>query len=260
MSLMNRLIINGIIFTILEGKVVYKRVFLTTAIWCSLTIGGFSSQEKISGYDLYSLVIHDLKGKGVSAQPIIKKNRVFTGCAANGIVVSKRDKSWKTINLRCKNNKSWTYTFRNKLVEPVENEKLNNISRLTKQSMSQKTKAVFILRTSKQKGDRIEGSDLILAEKQKLLSRGTFDDLKLVVGKKLKKSLKKGAILKASHLSPDWLVHKNQRITIENNVGGIYVAMEAVALSNGAKGDRILAKNISSKKIVEGFVKSEKKI
>ena len=62
------------------------------------------------------------------------------------------------------------------------------------------------------------------------------------------------------HLHPDWLVYKNQRITIENNIGEIYVTMEGIALSNGAKGDRILAKNISSNKTVEGFVKSEKKI
>ena len=36
--------------------------------------------------------------------------------------------------------------------------------------------------------------------------------------------------------------------------------MKGLALSNGAKGERILVKNISSNKIVEGFVKSEKKI
>ena len=99
-----------------------------------------------------------------------------------------------------------------------------------------------------------------MAEKNKLLSRGAFEDLKLVLGKRLKKSLQKGSILKAIHLNPDWLVHKNQRIIIENNIGEIYVAMEGIALSNGAKGDRILAKNISSNKTVEGFVKSEKKI
>ena len=63
-------------------------------------------------------------------------------------------------------------------------------------------------------------SDLVLSQKQKIASRGTFDDPKLVLGKKTEEKFKKGAILKASHLSPDWLVHKNQRITIENNVGG----------------------------------------
>ena len=92
------------------------------------------------------------------------------------------------------------------------------------------------------------------------MSNGAINDLKSVLGKRLKKSLREGAILKASHLKPDWLVHKNQRIIIENNIGEIYVATEGIALSNGAKGDRILAKNISSNKTVEGFVKSEKKI
>ena len=130
----------------------------------------------------------------------------------------------------------------------------------SEKNKSQNTHAVLVLSKPKLKGDRIEEADLILAHKNNLLSRGAFEDLKLVLGKRLKKSLQKGSILKAIHLNPDWLVHKNQRIMIENNNGEIYVAMEGIALSNGAKGDRILAKNISSNKTVEGFVKSEKKI
>ena len=55
-------------------------------------------------------------------------------------------------------------------------------------------------------------------------------------------------------------VKQNQKIIIEHKIGEIYVKMEAIALSNGAKGDRILAKNVSSKKIVEGFVKDSRKI
>ena len=53
---------------------------------------------------------------------------------------------------------------------------------------------------------------------------------------------------------------KNQRIIIEHNIGEIYVKMEGIALSNGAKGDRIQAKNVSSNKTIEGFVESAKKI
>ena len=168
--------------------------------------------------------------------------------------------SWKTIKLTCEKNNSWRYTFRNKLTGSTEIEKFNKAPRFSKQNNSQKTQAVFVLKHQKQKGDRIEVSDLILTQKKKLLSRGAFGDLTLVIGKRLKKSLQKGSILKETHLYPDWLVHKNQRITIENNIGEIYVTMEGIALSNGAKGDRILAKNISSNKTVEGFVKSEKKI
>ena len=72
--------------------------------------------------------------------------------------------------------------------------------------------------------------------------------------------VKKGTILKKSHLQPDWLVYKNQKITIENIIGEIKVTMEGIALKNGEKGDRILVRNISSNKKIEGFVNSDKKV
>ena len=239
---------------------VIKRVLILIAIWCSFTIESLSSQERISGVNLVDLVIQRLSEQGVSAQPVIKKNRVFTGCSSDRIVISKRDKSWKTIRLTCTDNNSWRYSFRNKVTGSPEKDEINVAQNFSEKSKSQNTQAVFILAKPKLKGDRIEEADLILTYKNKLLSRGAFEDLKLVLGKRLKKSLQKGSILKAIHLNPDWLVYKNQRIIIENNIGEIYVATEGIALSNGAKGDRILAKNISSNKTVEGFVKSEKKI
>ena len=257
---MNNPIIDKIIFTILEDRVIIKKVLLLTAIFCSLTSERLSSEERISGSNLINLVIQNLSDQGVNAQPIIQRNRVFTGCASDQIVISKRDKSWKTIKLTCENNNLWRYTFRNRLSASTEIEKFNKALDFSEKNKSQKTQAVFVLKHQKQKGDRIEESDLILTQKRKLLSKEAFGDLTLVLGKRLKKSLQKGSILKARHLQPDWLVHKNQRITIENNIGEISVTMEGVALSNGAKGDRILVKNISSNKTVEGFVKSEKKI
>ena len=239
---------------------IIKKVLLLIAIWCSFTIESLASQERISGSNLVDLVIQELREQGVSAQPFIKKNRVFTGCSSDKIIISKRDKSWKTISLTCTDNSSWRYSFRNKLTRSPEKETLNIAQNFSEESKSQNTQAVFVLTKPKLKGDRIEEADLILTYKNKLLSRGAFEDLKLVLGKRLKKSLQKGSILKAIHLNPDWLVHKNQRIMIENNIGEIYVAMEGIALSNGAKGDRILAKNIASNKTVERFVISEKKI
>ena len=239
---------------------IIKRTLLLTAILFSLTIDSLSSQDRISGSNLINLVLQTLSEQGVKAEPIIKKNRIFTGCEGDRIVVSKRDTSWKTIKLTCETNNSWSYTFRNKLTDATDIKRSNKTHNISEQDKSQKTQAVFVLKHQKKKGDRIEEDDLVLTQKKKLLSRGAFDDLKLVLGKRLKKSLQKGSILKATHLNPDWLVYKNQRITIENNIGEIYVTMEGIALGNGAKGDRILAKNVSSNKTVEGFVKSEKKI
>ena len=113
---------------------------------------------------------------------------------------------------------------------------------------------------SKKKGDKIEKSDLFLSQEKHIFSIDAFNDFNLVLGKRLKKSLRKGTILKERHLNPDWLVYKNQKIIIEHTIGEIFVKMNGIALSNGAKGDRILVKNISSNKTVEGFVNSEKKI
>ncbi len=237
-----------------------KKVLLIIAIWWGLSLESIASQEKITGSTLTKLVIDHLNEEGLSAQPIINQSRVFTGCSSKEIIISKRDDSWKTINLRCKTNKSWNYNFRNKLPKATNAQNVNQTHNFSEKNSSQAKVEVLILKNSKLKGDRIEKSDLILSKKKAILSNGTFSDFESVLGKRLIKSLQKGATLRTNHLKPDWLVHKNQKIIIEHKIGEIYVKMEAIALSNGAKGDRILAKNISSKKIVEGFVEDTRKI
>ena len=76
--------------------------------------------------------------------------------------------------------------------------------------------------------------------KNKVFEKGTFTNPKLIIGKRLKRSLKQGSIIKDKYLKEDWLVHKNQKISIENQVGSVLVTMEGIALNNGIKGDRIL--------------------
>ena len=117
---MNNQNIDKIIFTILGDRVMIKKVLPLITIWCSLTLQSLASQERIFGSDLIDLVVRNLDEQGINAQPIIKNNRVFTGCASHKIVISKRDKSWKTIKLTCQNNNLWRYTFRNKLASPNE--------------------------------------------------------------------------------------------------------------------------------------------
>ena len=237
-----------------------KGAFLIPMIWLSLTIETIASQHQLSGSNLTNLIVQRLNKEGLSSQPIIKKGRVFYGCTSDNILIKKRHESWKTVDISCQTNKSWNYTFRTNLTKSIQPEKTEKSVGFSKQSAATKTQNVFVLKHSKKKGDKVGKSDLVLSEKRKILSNGAFDDLQKVLGKRLRKSLRKGAILKANHLNPDWLVYKNQKVTIEHNIGKIYVKMNGIALSNGAKGDRILVKNISSNKTVEGFVKSEKKI
>ncbi len=257
---MRKWITDKIKYTILEDRLKSLRTLIPTVIWCCLSTQSIASQEIISGSSLANLVTQRLSEEGLNAQPAITNNRVFYGCGSDNIIISKRDKSWKTVKLTCRTNNFWSYSFRTKVSEPIMKEKSEYRQKTPKHSILKNTKKVFVLKHSKLKGDIIEKSDLVLSEKKIIFLNGAIKDLGSVLGKRLNKSMRKGAVLKANHLKRDWLVYKNQRIIIEHSIGAISVKMEGIALSNGAKGDRVLAKNISSNKIIEGFVKSAKKI
>ena len=223
--------------------------------------------NSISGNQLKNLVIKELSSKGVKSDPVIDEKRIFHGCPEKHIKIGRRDKSWNTLKVTCEINKSWTFNFRNKIHTRTKDQRQFNVfSEEHSSDIQNGTKSynrqdlVFVLTNSKQKDEILNKSDVKLEMRKRILSKGGFSELKPILGKKLKRSLKKGSILKEKHLMKDWLVHKNQKIEIENQVGSIKVTMQGLALSNGLKGDRILVKNLSSNKTIEGFVKSEKKI
>ena len=58
----------------------------------------------------------------------------------------------------------------------------------------------------------------------------------------------------------DWLIQKDQTVTIETQIGTVTVAGIGVALDNGQMGDLLKVLNQSSNVVIEGRVVSEKKI
>ena len=107
------------------------RILIPAVIWCGLNTQSIASQEIISGSDLAELVVERLNEEGLSAQPVIRKDRVFYGCRSDNIIISKRDKSWKTVKLTCSTNKLWSYSFRNKIAKPVLIEKSEDLQKTT---------------------------------------------------------------------------------------------------------------------------------
>ena len=243
-----------------EDELNFKLVIFFSSILFFVACKSIASQPAISGSDLSTLIIRYLTSIGVKSTPAINMKRIFHGCDEADISIEKRDPSWKTIELKCEENERWNYTFRNKLSDYKSNALLSEKTKLAKKQKTIKKKIVYILAEDKSKGEKITKSDLILSSEKNFLTRNAFEEMTPVLGKLLKRSLKKGAILKKNHVQPDWLVYKNQKITIENSIGEIKVTMEGIALKNGAKGDRILVKNISSNKKIEGFVNGDKKV
>lgn len=58
----------------------------------------------------------------------------------------------------------------------------------------------------------------------------------------------------------DWMIQKDQTVTIETQIGAVTVAGIGVALDNGQMGDLLKVLNQSSNVVIEGRVVSEKKI
>ena len=111
------------------------RILIFVLIWCWFSSQSIASQQKVSGSILANLVIQQLNKEGLSAKPIIRKDRVFYGCGSENVIISKRDKSWKTVKLTCSTNKLWSYSFRNKIAKPVLIEKSEDLQKTTKHSI-----------------------------------------------------------------------------------------------------------------------------
>ncbi len=85
-------------------------------------------------------------------------------------------------------------------------------------------------------------------------------DKAIAIGKQVRMSLKPGTILRFSHLEKPVIIKRNQEIYIVARGRNFIVRAKGIALQNGKKGEFIKVKNLSSKKILQAKVISEKEV
>jgi len=102
--------------------------------------------------------------------------------------------------------------------------------------------------------------DLVLVPSPHNRIKGYFEDPAHVIGRKTNRALSVNQVLQSRHLEMDWLIQKDQTVTIETQIGAVTVAGIGVALDNGQMGDLLKVLNQSSNVVIEGRVVSEKKI
>lgn len=88
------------------------------------------------------------------------------------------------------------------------------------------------------------------------LPQGYFIDPERLVGMKLKRNVAGGLPLSPTMVAAPQVIKRGQRVTLVANTGSVAVTMSGKALANGAAGERIRVKNLSSKRIIEGLVTS----
>lgn len=139
-----------------------------------------------------------------------------------------------TVGVRCNGEKSWKlYVSVNiKIIKPVAT-----------------------LKHSVTRNSVLQASDLVLVDKDiSGLHRGYYSEIKELVGKHVKNSLRSGLVVTPGHVKNPLAVKKGATVLILANAGGIQVNMKGKAMKSGALGDWIPVQNLSSKRKIEGRI------
>ncbi len=98
-------------------------------------------------------------------------------------------------------------------------------------------------------------ADVSLVERDVgLLNQGYLTSLEQALGKKLTRTLQSDQVLAPLHLQQSEVVRKNDQVVISARNSTINVRMPGEALSDGALGEQIKVRNLSSKRVIRARV------
>lgn len=102
------------------------------------------------------------------------------------------------------------------------------------------------------RGDLISQSDLTMGiiELHRFRRQG-FSDPKLVIGAKLKKSIRPGEVVERGDVC---IVCRNEKVVIRAVKSGMTITTKGTSLQDGSTGDQVRVKNDTSKRIIDGQV------
>jgi len=101
------------------------------------------------------------------------------------------------------------------------------------------------------KGHIIKYKDVKISRIKIKRGKDYIDKLELAVGKKLKRTKRKGEPILFRDLEKQYLVRKNSNVKVIYNKGNFKIELIGRALENGDKGQIIKVKNISSGKVIQ---------
>jgi flagellar basal body P-ring formation protein FlgA len=204
------------------------------------------ASQNLSGAMIKAEIKSSLASLGMATDPAINQDRQFLPCAA-GLTIEPMFGSYKTVRVSCSDLDGFSIAVRTQIQTDTSVAVLDGDAGDASQLSSEAPKIV-------------NNDDLVLVSSPDHRLVGYFEDLDDVIGRKAKRSLSVNQALQNRHLEMDWLVQKDQNVTIETQIGGVTVTGSGLALDNAQMGDLLKVLNQSSKVIVEGRVVSEKKV
>ena len=114
---------------------------------------------------------------------------------------------------------------------------------------------VVVLTANVRRGEVLTAEHVALRERDTAgIRRGHYNDSDEVLGMRLRRNLGPGSILHPGHLETRRLVQRGQRLRLVAGGDAVRVSMAGEALEDGAKGQRIRVRNLSSGREIEGVV------
>jgi flagella basal body P-ring formation protein FlgA len=180
---------------------------------------------------------------------MLDPNRAFYACQTEPSIKIHSGQDLNTIVFTCnQKNSPWHIYVRTKL---------KNISRNGDESH---TALLVSAANPIKKGSVINVEDLVLIETNKKNIKSYFGDIRNVEGRKAKRTIYRGQLIKPQHVTEIWTIEKDQMVVLINKIGRIRVEASGIALESGQKNDIIKVRNITSGEIISGIVQNEKNI
>ena len=216
------------------------------------------ANQTLSGAMIKTKIQSSLALLGITADPAINRDRQFLPCAT-ALTIEPMFGSYKTVRVSCSDEDGFSIAVRTQIQMSSAISILGGDAETASQPSNKATKIVKLSR-SLQRGEVINHDDLVLVSSPNHRLVGYFEKFDDVIGRKINRSLTVNQAVRNRHLEMDWLVQKDQTVTIETQIGGVTVAGSGLALDNAQMGDLLKVLNKSSNVIVEGRVVSEKKV
>ena len=223
-------------------------------IWGGTSVTA-DARNVITGADISQAIVETLEMEGEQASPQIVAAKKFYPCDAP-LEITPMFGGWKTVRVICAAPIPWKITVRAQWsttarkilkVEPasVKPEPKAKIIRVKAQPVLIEFDVVALTR-SVSKGDILTAEDVVLKSVRESKARGAVENLEHAIGRKVRQSLSSRKILKPRHLEKDWLIEKDDILTMRVNHNGIEVLGVGIAQEPGQLGEIIRMRNSSS--------------
>ena len=206
----------------------------------------------LTGEMIRAEIVQALKKQNLTSNPAIDSSRQFPKCPSS-IQVESLFGSWKTVEISCPDT-SWKLAIRTNTTDVFLGTQGQNFEEDKPNTL------VVSINTSLNRGDVVKDKHLTVLKAKKNMGGGVFDKKDQVVGRTLKRPLSKGTIIRVRHLTPDWIIMKDQIVMIEHMIGNIIINAQGVAQESGQIGQRIWVNNFNSGKKVLCWIKNDRKV